>query len=1073
MAGNILDEIKRYIRRPKITFEKGIMRSDDDSRLGYVSDIKNIEIDKNVAKRRQGSRLLNDPDTAVKYKKLFWSTISGCDILFAITESLELVAYVDRWLEIEFKVYKKGLSKLRYDNSSNSFQVKWDQGNQFFVVESNDSIKIVNDFGQIYKIEKRGYINLLKTKDADFTYDSIDDNRTLEMMEEARYYTDSDFPTAVTEFGLFLNIIDATNKAPESFYLIPESSINLDKTIYPIDGDVRVAYVNDDNIISKLSNPINIDQADSYFISKISGFSGHNNFVFLTASDTDAVPNTDCVIRGIANGTTSGVNGSYNYYVQSSFSRPSYSTVKAKLILVGSSNFSAEYYIYFDGSSDDLTLGTDNLDKFFRFDVVKRFDPEPLDAESISTTIGDKYTNIYIITNVIAEVDSYETSAAAPGDYTTYDSITINDFVTLTCSADNSNTIVKLRNTAEFNSLIQKIELQGGFKKADSLYGAEQRVPMKIVLNSGSTFKENIIELFEINIRIDSSNNNIEGVLNYENKYFSDASSKYYSYQFKDLGYDCWKNVGEFNNRADITSVNLYNGSVGIPEERSVMVNYNDLIDYLVNGNRFAIWNNNEIIAISQRGLTNNGTDFIYENELTLYSSPIFCEPCISQTDTEFKGGTGTDITYGNGSITLNGTTSKISYSGTESTSFGQNWTIIAIFNKTTDDSAGFVVSKAGDTGDFSANMVMRPDGNVGVYDKNENLKDLGVSFTAGTKQFVAITTSEESSTAFVNGTSGSSTNITNAHADNIHPIVVGARAGTTSVLFDGEIYAVFMFPTSFTISQIEDIYNDGNYDAWFLKQFQTNNYGYAYNQPILSQLDYAYSPICAPVFKTLRSFDYKIDSFEDIITAPDHIVNNNGKLYVVQGQRLWGGNYRTMKLTTPKDLDYSVYRMEKFFDGVALFTTKGIYRVAGDYSIYQVNTSAISSDVIKASTEGNGMAWGITENNEVFYIMIVVENNSTPYAKAVKISDPIHNLNWSSNPKMEYIKDTLWIARDTDVWGFYENGWKKKYEFDDKQIDRITNYKNNLCISFVDKRTIDVYDTTQIVNNLPIITET
>lgn len=1072
MANNILDEIKRYVRRPKITFEKGIIRSDNDSIPGYVSDIKNMEIDKGIAQRRKGSRLLNDADTAVKYKKLFWSTISGCDILFAITEKLELVAYVDRWLEIEFKVYKKGLSRLRYNNSADSFQVKWDQGNEFFVVESNDSLKIINDFGQIYKIEKRGYINLMKTQDADFTYNTIDDNRPLEMMEEARYYIDADFPTAVTEFGLFLNVVDATNKQPDNFYLIPESNIDINRTIYAIDGDVRVAKVNDDGIISKFSEPTNIDQEDSYFISRISGFSGHNNFRFLGAADTDSVPETDCVIRGIADGTTSGVNEDYSYYVQQSFTRPTYSTVKAKLLVRSDGANNYEYYVYFDSASSDLVLGTANLDKFFRFDVINRFYPRALDNESISGTVLNDYQIPLIMPNIIAEVDSYETSAAAPSAYTTYDAVTTNNYVTLTCSSDNSSTIVKLRNNRFLNSFVERSESFGGFRKKDSALADEENVPMEIILATAATFYDDIIDLYEIEVRVDSSDNNIEGVLCYENKYYSSSVAKEYTTQVKDLGYDCWSNEGTIDN-SDISSVNLFTGEISTELERSVMVNYDDFVDFLVNGDRFAVWNNNEIIAVSQRGFTNDGINFIYENEIPLYAAPSFCEACISQTDTEEKGGAITDITYGNGAITLNGSTSEISYSGTEDTSFGDEWTIIAIVNKTTDNSAGYVVAKAGDAGSFSANMLMYSDGNIYVVSGTRANVDLGVSYTAGSKQFVAITTSGKSSTAFVNGTSGTATNISNAHSDNSFPIVVGARDQTATSYFDGDIHAVFILPFSLTITQIETIYNDGNYDAWFLKQFQTNNYGYGFNQPILNRLDFAYSPVCAPVFKTLRSYDYNIDPFEDIITAPDHIVNNNGRLYVVQGQRLWGGDYRTMKLTTPKDLDYSVYAMEKFFDGVVLFTNKGIYRVDAKYNIYEVNTSGISNDTIKASTTGNGMAWGITEDEEVFYIMIMVENNSIPYAKAVKISQAVHSLNWSANPKMEYIRDTLWIARDSDVWGYYENGWKKKYDFTGKQIEKIANYKNELCISFADDRSIDVYDTVAITNNVPIITET
>ena len=63
----LVNELNRYLKTPTVTFEKGLMQTDNDSVLGYVSDLKNMEIDNGVVSRRSGNRYLSNPDVTNKY----------------------------------------------------------------------------------------------------------------------------------------------------------------------------------------------------------------------------------------------------------------------------------------------------------------------------------------------------------------------------------------------------------------------------------------------------------------------------------------------------------------------------------------------------------------------------------------------------------------------------------------------------------------------------------------------------------------------------------------------------------------------------------------------------------------------------------------------------------------------------------------------------------------------------------------------------------------------------------------------------------------------------------------------
>jgi len=190
-------------------------------------------------------------------------------------------------------------------------------------------------------------------------------------------------------------------------------------------------------------------------------------------------------------------------------------------------------------------------------------------------------------------------------------------------------------------------------------------------------------------------------------------------------------------------------------------------------------------------------------------------------------------------------------------------------------------------------------------------------------------------------------------------------------------------------------------------------------------------------------------------------LVHTSGKIFVVQGQRLWIGDYSDCILKQNIDIDFTVSAMESFYNGAILFTDKGMKRVDDKGQIHSVENSDVPDVIVKGSCKGSPAVYAVGEDNTVIRVVMIFDTPGQPFAKAVPISAPVSDVSWGDTPKLAFCDDILWIARESDIYGFSSNGWTKNKTFDGHTIDYIVNYKNKLAVSFYDTPDFTVFDPT------------
>jgi len=240
-----------------------------------------------------------------------------------------------------------------------------------------------------------------------------------------------------------------------------------------------------------------------------------------------------------------------------------------------------------------------------------------------------------------------------------------------------------------------------------------------------------------------------------------------------------------------------------------------------------------------------------------------------------------------------------------------------------------------------------------------------------------------------------------------------------------------------------------------------TKEGGRVVNQPP-SKTYIDYMPIVSLRDTKLTRSYHTLNFAEEIIRDPQHVATNSDILFVVQGKRIWLGDTNSMLLKNNIDVDFSVMHMQPFYNGVLLFTNKGIFLLDRNGTIASVNTSNIKSEQFINTCVGASGVFGISTTDEVVFVHMVFDGASKPYAKCDGISGATYSIQWSDDSKMVFIDDTIWIARDYDIFGFRAGGWKSKHVFEHK-INKISSFKNKLVVSFYDKPKISDLDNEEL----------
>jgi len=600
----ILNELNRYLKTPSITFERGLMQTDNDSMFGYVSNIKNMTIEDNSIERRKGSKFLSDPDITNKYIFLEELTISGVHILFAINEHREVSAMIEQWEEQPFTVWKKGLFELP-ENLGDGFQFKFSRGQKFWVIEDNKYYKIINDFGDACRINKHGYIQFAKTANVSPQY-----FYPQETIEDAR---DEDFK----EIGLFLELTDVSHKPAPQFTFVKDSTGQTPE----LRGDVRVASVNEAGHTGLWSDPHYLMDWRSVYVSKSKGIM----FEYDTIEESSKMVNAgfmttkSAIVPCVSASSLVLSNGSLNteyLYKKQSVQSP-HLEKRQVTILWDSSNRKLMLYADNDFGIGDSLIGIKDP-----FAIIKNM--EFLTKTSASganlSLVNYKKKDAFDVTGQVNSV----TDAELPDDYTGWNGSIL--------TADNASTkkMITIEISKETNDLIEKRIgspqscFISGLTITKQFFGAIGIATLDLTHGTVATsfYKANTI--FTLNEDADY-------ILQSENIRF-----------MKDLGLDLWFSKAEVSNIFSsfkfIRDNSLYFDTISTDE--LIALREEDLSD----SEGFAVWNDGFIKGKSQKFLqtTNSTLEPRYSFENT-YDKDINSSHetgrVINQTPYEVKSG--------------------------------------------------------------------------------------------------------------------------------------------------------------------------------------------------------------------------------------------------------------------------------------------------------------------------------------------------------------------------------------------------------------------------------------------------
>jgi len=216
-------------------------------------------------------------------------------------------------------------------------------------------------------------------------------------------------------------------------------------------------------------------------------------------------------------------------------------------------------------------------------------------------------------------------------------------------------------------------------------------------------------------------------------------------------------------------------------------------------------------------------------------------------------------------------------------------------------------------------------------------------------------------------------------------------------------------------------------------------------SQPYMSNLVRKITcPVTWSKNKNITSFPHKIPSFQALITAAEHIVFNSGKVFVVQGNRLWIGN-EGLVLTNPVEIDSTIEHMTAIYDGVMLFTEKGISRVNGEGKLFKSATRR-AKKVISSGEQ----AFFVDDKGMVVRGKLMFSENNVPFLKFDEISEAIQNIEFGDDPEMTFFDDMLFISDGENVYRFNNSLsiWDKHIAYE-KKIRKLSHYRGNL-VTFI-----------------------
>jgi len=203
-------------------------------------------------------------------------------------------------------------------------------------------------------------------------------------------------------------------------------------------------------------------------------------------------------------------------------------------------------------------------------------------------------------------------------------------------------------------------------------------------------------------------------------------------------------------------------------------------------------------------------------------------------------------------------------------------------------------------------------------------------------------------------------------------------------------------------------------------------------------------SPVTWSKNKSITSFPYDIPAFQELITSAKSVVFNAGKVFVVQENKLWIGE-SGLVLTNPISVDSTIEHMTALYDGVVIFTEKGISRVNGKGKLFKSATRRAK----KAISSGERIYF-VDDGGMVVRGRLVFSENNVPLIQYDNVSEAIVNIEFGDDPEMTLFDDMLYISDGDNVYRFNDklSTWDKHISYG-KKIRKLSHYDGKL-VTFI-----------------------
>jgi hypothetical protein len=587
-----LREPKRIYPKRKIPFKNGLMKRDYDAVVGFVSDLKNMEINGESIQKRRGTKLLLPDDDTPRIWQLTPNgmvemTVAGSTFMIGVDQFNKIYTVCTAFPECEFEVYSRW-------ELNTATEVSFGRGDRFWFLDGTKFCYIVNNYYDIYRIDKAGAIEWW-FDDKDFITGTT-----------YRYNTaanDVSVKVPASQRGkVYLDVIDITHGEIEDIYVIDD----IDQKFRPVKGQIYGSIVNNAGQFGPWKELTVLPEYKSCYFSLLPGYSigtedNRVNVGFNSIEDSSTAV-TDVLFAGYSGGSAR---------VSTSFSSNSNPSTTYTSVIIAKDIFGEEgLFMFVDHTivAGVPQTGTINPTPSNSGTAYNEFNPThyaeittcevgriAIDTTTSPDTFALKLVKvesgfpILVEEDVTADFPDYVYSLTG-SSYQGYFGTSLFEVDTLTVGPTNTYRKVYKVKSKWLEDLAEEHSLKGeaAWVTSSGLYQAKALFKVHVKSNVNLTFKD------------------ITGV----------------NFAYKHLGFDLWETISQVTVNASDFEYDIDENILKLDsdfDDTSVIVKDEESRN---DGDRFAIWSDGRILRVSQRAHSEPGVgtgieNIIYESDYT------------------------------------------------------------------------------------------------------------------------------------------------------------------------------------------------------------------------------------------------------------------------------------------------------------------------------------------------------------------------------------------------------------------------------------------------------------------------